>query len=310
VKKLKGKAKQVWESKIKQKPSENKHISYSAISTYQKCPKAWQLLYRDKVVPFTQNTYLVFGTAMHETIQEWLRVLYEESVKAATDLDLNTLLYDNMIKAYKSSKAQNGHEHFSTSEQLNEFWTDGRHILEWLKKERTAYFSTKNMQLVGIETLLYQDLKPGVKFKGLIDLVFYYPNTDTWTIMDIKTSTRGWNDDAKKDIKLTAQVILYKEFFSRQFDIPKDKINLEYFVVKRRVPKDTEFASMRRRVQTFTPNDGPRKTKQVLDGLYKFLDEVLDESNEYLQGDFQCNSPIGKCNECDSLVKKLEQKVI
>ena len=33
--------KEVWESKIKQSPSKNKHISYSSYSTYQKCPKLW-----------------------------------------------------------------------------------------------------------------------------------------------------------------------------------------------------------------------------------------------------------------------------
>ena len=38
-KKLKGPVKKVWESKIKQRPSKYKHVSYRAISTYSKCPK-------------------------------------------------------------------------------------------------------------------------------------------------------------------------------------------------------------------------------------------------------------------------------
>ena len=33
--------KEVWESKIKQKPSKNKHISYSQLSVYNKCPRLW-----------------------------------------------------------------------------------------------------------------------------------------------------------------------------------------------------------------------------------------------------------------------------
>jgi hypothetical protein len=90
--------------------------------------------------------------------------------------------------------------------------------------------------LAGVETLLYQELRPGVMFKGLIDLVFYNKYLDEWTIIDIKTSTSGWRDQQKKNPNLTAQVILYKEFFSKQFGIPKDKINVEYFIVKRRVP--------------------------------------------------------------------------
>ena len=88
-KKLKGTVKKVWESKIKQAPSKNTHISYSSLSTYNKCPKLWELMYLRNEVPFTQNIYTCFGTAMHETIQEWLTVMYHDSVKAANDINLD-----------------------------------------------------------------------------------------------------------------------------------------------------------------------------------------------------------------------------
>lgn len=294
--------KEVWESKIKQSPSKNKHISYSAISTYQKCPLAWQLLYKDKVVPFEQNIYLCFGTAMHETMQEWLTVMYHDKVKAANDIDLGKLLYANMVKAYKIGLAQSKKGHFSTQDQMTEFWLDGKHILEYLTKKRGGYFSTKTMMLAGVETLLYQDIRPGVKFKGSIDLVFYHPNTDRWTIMDIKTSTRGWNNDQKKNPKLTAQVVLYKEFFSKQFGVDKDNIDVEYFIVKRRIPAEAEFASMQKRVQTFSPPSGPRKTKEVLNAMNLFMEEVLDEEDNYIDKEYNCNNPFGKCNECSKFL--------
>ena len=290
--------KQVWESKIKQSPKKNKHISYSSISTYNKCPKLWEMQYLRGLVPFKQNIYTCFGTAMHETIQEWLKVLYYDKVKTANEMDLSKLLYDNMIKAYKSGKAQNGHDHFSNEKELTQFWLDGKHILEFITKKRAAYFSTKNMKLAGIETLLYQELRPGVMFKGLVDLVFYHPNTDRWTVMDIKTSTSGWRDNQKKNPNLTAQVILYREFFAKQFKIDKDKIDVEFFIVKRRVPKDAEFASMQKRVQQFTPSSGPRKTKQVVDSMNKMISEVLDEKGEYIDKDYKCTNPFGKCEHC------------
>lgn len=301
AKKLKGDVKRVWESKIKQSPSKNKHISYSSVSTYNKCPKLWEAQYLRKTIPFKQNIYTCFGTAMHETMQSWLEVLFHDKVKNANEMDLNSMLYDNMIRAYKQGKAQNGHEHFSTPEELQQFWLDGKHILEFLKKKRNAYFTTKTMQLAGIETLLYQEIKPGVMFKGLVDLVFYRPNVDRWTIMDIKTSTSGWRDNQKKNPNLTAQVILYKEFFAKQFGIDKDKIDVEFFIVKRRVPAEAEFASMQRRVQEFSPNAGPRKTKQVLDSMNKFISEVLDENGQYIDQAYQCNSPLGKCENCTQL---------
>ena len=63
--------------------------------------------------------------------------------------------------------------------------------------------------------------------KGFIDLVFYDERVDEWTIVDIKTSTKGWNKWAKADDKKKAQLLLYKEFFSKQFNIPLDKIKVE-----------------------------------------------------------------------------------
>lgn len=305
MKKLKGEVKKIWESKIPTQPSKNKHISYSAISTYQKCPRAWQLLYRDKIVSFQQNIHLVFGSAMHETIQEWLTVMYQDSVKKANEINLHDLLYVNLSKAYRAARAQNNGEHFTSADQMTQFWNDGKKILDYLVNKRAVYFSTRTMQLAGVETLLYQELRPGVKFKGFIDLVFYHPNIDRWTIMDIKTSTRGWNEDAKKNEKLTAQVILYKEFFSKQFGIDKDKIDLEYFIIKRKVNEDAEFESMRRRVQTFIPNDGPRITKRVLEALDTFVQDVVDENGEFYQHEFKCKSPIGVCNECKDLQEKV-----
>ena len=294
--------KKIWESKIKQSPSKNKHISYSSLSTYNKCPKKWELMYLRNEIPFTQNIYTCFGTAMHETLQTYLETLYHDKVKTANDLNVNQLLYDNMIKSYKSGKAINGHTHFSSVEQLQEFWLDGKHILEFIKKKRAAYFSTKNMKLAGIETLLYQEIRPGVVFKGLVDLIFYHPNTDRWTVMDIKTSTRGWNDTYKKNPNLTAQVILYREFFAKQFGIDKDKVDVEFFIVKRRVPAEAEFATQQRRVQSFTPASGPRKTKQVIESMNKFISEVLDSDNNYIDQEYSCNSTLGKCSECSDFV--------
>ena len=303
AKKLKGLVKKVWESKIKQLPSKFRHISYSSISTYNKCPKLWELQYLRGEIPFKQNIYTCFGTAMHETVQTWLEVMYHDKVKNAKELDKHKLLYENMIKAYKQGKAQNGHEHFSTQDELTKFWIEGKHILDFLEKKRGGYFSTKNMQLAGIETLLYQEIRPGVMFKGLVDLVFYHPNTDRWTIMDIKTSTAGWRDAQKKNPNLTAQVILYREFFSKQFGIDKEKIDVEFFILKRRVPAEAEFASMQKRVQQFSPSSGPRKTKEIINSINKMISDVLDEDGKFIDKDYKCGSPFGKCKDCCQFVK-------
>jgi len=311
--------KEVWESKIKQQPSKNTHISYSSFSTYQKCPKLWDLQYRQKVVPFTQNIYTIFGTAMHETIQEWLEVLYYDKVKTATEMDINKVLYDNLVKAYKTAQAVNKglpiEGEYPAKKELDQitltrFYNEGKDILKFIRNKRKAYFPTKTSQLAGIETLLYQDIKPGVKFKGLVDLVFYHPNSDRWTIVDIKTSTRGWNDKAKKNTNLKAQVVLYKEYFAKQFGIDKTKIDVNFFIVKRQVPRNAEFASMQKRVQEFSPPSGPRITKQTLESVDKFIEEVVDENGGLKDKEYKCSSAFGKCSHCEPFLKlELIEKV-
>ena len=297
-KKLKGKVKQVWESKLKQSPSKNKHISYSQLSSFATCQKQWYLTYVKNLAPYDPSIHAVFGTAMHETIQSWLETMYHGKVKDAMDMNLDQLLYDNMIKAYKAQKAQNGHEHFSTTDELTQFWLDGKHILNYLKKKRGGYFSTKTMQLAGIETLLYEELRPGVKFKGFIDLVFYHPNNDSWTIMDIKTSTSGWSDFAKKDDKKISQILLYKEFFSKQFDIPIDKISVEYFILKRRVPAEADYAIMQRRVQEFRPPSGKIKRGKALSLMNNFVETAVDMNGEYIEKEYPTSPEKWACKFC------------
>lgn len=297
-KKLPKVVKQVQESYIKQSPKTNKHISYSQLSSFATCEKQWYLTYVRKLAPYQPSIHAVFGTAMHETIQSWLDVLYNDKVKTANEMDLDALLYENMIKAYKGQKAQNGHEHFTNQEEMNMFFLDGKHILDFLKKKRGAYFSTKGVYLAGIETLLYQELRPGVVFKGLVDLVFYDERAEEWTIMDIKTSTSGWNKFAKNDDKRKSQILLYKEFFSRQFNIPIEKINVEYFILKRKVPKDAEFASMQKRVQEFKPADGPRKMKQAVALMENFVKTAVDMDGDYIDKEYLPSPSKSACMFC------------
>lgn len=290
--------KEVWESKIKQSPSNNKHISYSQLSTFSNCERQWYLQYVKKLAPYQASIHACFGTAMHEVIQKWLEEIYHGKVKTANEMDLDALLYEELIKSYKMNKAMNGHEHFSTAEELNMFWLDGKHILNFLKKKRRGYFSTKNDKLAGVETLLYQEIRPGVMFKGFIDLVFYNVNTEEWTIIDIKTSTSGWNEYAKKDDKKIAQILLYKEFFSKQFDIPIDKINVEYFILKRRVPAEADFASMQKRVQEFRPPSGKIKRGQAISLMQNFVKTAVDGNGDYIDKEYPTNPSKWNCNFC------------
>ena len=65
-------------------------------------------------------------------------------------------------------------------------------------------------------------------------MLLYDKVRDRYKIIDIKTSTMGWNKISEDDKNKTDQLLLYKQFYGAQHDIPLDKIDVEYFIVKRK----------------------------------------------------------------------------
>ena len=136
------------------------------------------------------------------------------------------------------------------------------------------------------------------RFKGFIDLVFYDARVDRWKIVDIKTSTSGWNKFAKTDDKKIAQILLYKKFFSEQFNIPIEKIDVEYFIVKRKVPVEADYAAMQRRVQEFSPTAGKIKVGQAVSLMNKFISTAIDSKGQYIDKEYPTNPSKWGCNFC------------
>jgi len=294
--------KEVWNSKIEQGDS-NTHISYSQLSTFTACPKKWQRKYIDKEAPFLSSIYTVFGTAFHETLQEWLTVLYKEKIKDAMEMDLEKLLYKNIVEEYQKQR-ESSNDSFSSPEELQLFYLDGIHILEYIKKHRAIYFSRKEVYLAGIETLLYVKLQNNTYFKGFVDLVLYDKDLDMWEIVDIKTSTKGWNKWAKSDESKTAQILLYKHHFSEQFGIPIEKIKVNYFIVKRQIPIDPEFPAMARRVQQFAPPSGKIKTGKALRSMKHFIEVAIDSEGNYLDKQHITTPSKHTCRFCEFSINK------
>lgn len=274
-----------------------KNISFSQLSVFLNCPKCWERAYLRHEQVYEPSIHTCFGTAFHETLQDWLGVLYNSTVKAANEENLAEKLEENLRKCYKVEKAKLG-RNFTDGKTLDEFYQDGVAILDYIVKHRKAIFpSTKTTWLVGCEVPLLVEIQPNFYFKGFIDILTYEENRDIWKIWDIKTSTRGWKDE-KSDFIKVSQILLYKEYISRQFGIPLEKIEVEYLIVKRKIVEDAEFAAMKRRVQEFAPNDGPRIHKRVINQVTQFLTETLDSTGEFLDKDYPKNPTLKNCKWC------------
>ena len=67
-------------AKIRKEKRENqKNISYSQYSVYEQCPHRWYLSYAKGHYLFSASINTVFGTAIHEAVQEYLRIIFQET---------------------------------------------------------------------------------------------------------------------------------------------------------------------------------------------------------------------------------------
>ena len=270
-------------------------ISYSQLSMYGDCPLRWKLNYIDRLSIFESNIHLLFGTAMHEVIQKYLEVMYNDSVKNADKLNLEQRLHDKMIEQFKLAREKEGKDP-CTVEQIREFFQDGCDILDFFKKRRGEYFSKRGYKLIGCEVPIEVDLKNNVKIVGYLDIVLKHKPTDIITIYDIKTSTRGWNKWMKKDENKTQQLLLYKQFYSKQYNHPIDKIDVEYFIVKRKLWEEAMFPQ--KRVQKFSPASGKPSMNKVSNRLNIFLNEAFTDEGKY-KNDMVATPSKKACRFCE-----------
>ena len=274
-----------------------KRVSYSQYNQWVTCPYKWKLNYIDKLGEFTDSIHTLFGTSMHEVLQTYLTVMYNDTIKMADALPLDEMLLHRMKKNYNEIMEKNGGEVFCEREDMEEFYSHGLTILDWFKKKRNMYFSKKGYELVGIEVPIDYELPNKIKFVGYIDVLLYDVRMDRYKIIDIKTSTMGWNKWAKADKKKTDQLLLYKYFYSAQHDIPVDKIDVEYFIVKRKLYEKVDFPQ--RRVQTFSPASGKPSINKLMNNLNQFIDESFIDGEYNLQHNYIKQPSKKNCRFCE-----------
>ena len=289
------------ELKIKnyQKPEINhafqKSVSYSQFSMWASCPHKWYLTYVENKQPYQASIHTVFGTAFHETIQDYITVMYNESGAAADRMDLITLFQDKFREVYSKEYKAAG-AHFTNPVQMGEFFEDAIAILNFIQKNRNKLFTIRKMRLLGIEIPLLLNVANNIFLKGFIDFVLYDEELDKVYIYDIKTSTRGWSDSEKKDDNKIAQILLYKEYFSKQFGFDVEKIEVEYFIVKRKIWEQSEYAIPR--TQSFKPASGKNKRKQAVENFQSFIKDCFDDSGKPQMKSYLKNVGENSCKWC------------
>ena len=254
-------------------------ISFSQYQMWKGCPHRWKLNYIDKVGVSSPSLALVFGTAMHEVLQTYVETVNSSTIQEANQLPLEELLKEKMQVEYKKFLVENNNQHFSNKDEMQEYLVDGIEIISWFKAKRDEFFTKKDWQLVGIESpinIIPVESNPNVRLVGFLDLVMRNLKTGKTHIYDFKTSTNGWGKYAKADKVKVSQLVLYKTFYARQFDIHPDDIEIEYLILKRKIDENAEYAAMKKRIQRFSPSHGKPSQNQIVREIQEFVNTAFD----------------------------------
>jgi hypothetical protein len=210
-------------------------------------------------------------------------------------MDLDALFTERFREVYRTEYEKMG-EHFSTPFEMRAFFDDGIAILSWIKARRNKLFTIRKVKLLGIELPLLVGISKNIFLKGFIDFILYDTELNKVYIYDIKTSTRGWSDREKKDDTKLSQILLYKEYFAKQFGLDVDRIEVEYFIVKRKIWENSEYAIPR--VQSFKPASGKSKRRQAVDNFNAFVKDCFDESGKPIKKSYLKNIGESSCKWC------------
>jgi len=238
------------------------------------CPLQWKLTYIDKILPGEDNIHSVFGSAMHDTVQHWLDIIFNKSKLIGRTMDLSDILKDNLIKHFKKTTTEeNGQKLFVCDKPtLMEFYDDGCRILTYLQQNVDKFFPTVEWTLEGIEVPLSLQVRDNLRFRGYLDIILRHKLTGTIRIIDLKTSTNGWNKYAKKDKSKTNQLLIYKRYYSKKFEVDEDAIIVEFLILKRKLFEGSPYPIPR--VSPFVPAHKSVSVKKAMDEFEKFLDEA------------------------------------
>jgi putative RecB family exonuclease len=214
-------------------------LSYSAISTYQKCPLSYKFLYVDKL-PTRPSHYLSFGNTIHSVLEFFYKT-------GPAPIDLKRLLeeLDNQWL----------HEGYENDELEIEYKEKGRSILTQFYNDNIETFAPP----LAVEKRFGIDVG-GVTVSGIIDRIDRLPNGDL-EIIDYKTNAKL---PPKTRIASDLQLPIYHMAAQELFGIAPKKVTLYFLVPNKKMSAQKTEADIDRTRKTILDVAG-RIGKQKFD---------------------------------------------
>jgi hypothetical protein len=246
-------------------------ISFSEFRNHIECSYRHYLQYIENIDMFEENVNTNFGTALHESGEDYLKT---REMKYEIALDY-------IVSAWKKYNLPN----------MGQWLTEANAILEAIPQFLEDRFP--GWKCFSAEEKLIEPIQGphslDVAFKGYIDGViehdgFYY-------LIDWKSSNKGWNKYKKEDENLKMQLVLYAKFWGEKHNIPLDKIRVGFVILNRDLTNPE-------RIEFFSFPVEETHTKKTLKVLNNSLTMIKD--NKYFKNwKYKIPYKQGYCRFCD-----------
>ena len=248
-----------------------KHISYSEWKNWVICPHYHKLTYIDKVKQFEGNIYTAFGKALHTLCEETLT----KTEQYRSQEKITTLLKEQFVKELKALPVDE-QQRAANDFDLRQWMNHGIEIIPDLYKSLVQKFGKlgEDWHVLAAEERLYEPITEFTdadkKFKGFIDLVVYTKIDEKVHLIDWKTCSWGWRREKKSDKTLAYQLVFYKHFYSKKYDVDPKDLECHFVLLKRTAKPGSKVEFVRITAATKRTTDA---LKSLTTALYNITNE-------------------------------------
>ncbi len=268
-----------------------KHISYSEWKNWHICPHYHKLTYIDKVTQFEGNIFTAFGKAIHTVCELTLSDPQKYREKGKID----SLVKEQFLKELKGlpSKAQ---QDAKANFDLKDWLKAGLDIVPDLYRCLTDKFGKlgEDWEVLKAEEQLYEPIteftEEEKKFKGFIDLVVMSKKDEKVHLIDWKTCSWGWQPQKKNDKILSYQLVFYKHFWAKKYDVDPKDVECHFVLLKRTAKpgKKAEFVRV---------TAAKKRTEDALKSLTKALHNI--NKKNYIKNRNACTNCKDRFGVCE-----------
>ena len=268
-----------------------KHISYSEWKNWHICPHYHKLTYIDKVAQFEGNIYTAFGKAIH-TVCEFTLTSPEKYKEPGK---IEALVKEQFLKELKALPEEAQHD-AKANFKLKEWLVNGLDIIPDLYRCLVEKFGKlgEDWEVLRAEEQLYVPITEFTEaeknFKGFIDLVVYSKKDEKVHLIDWKTCSWGWRREKKSDKIMAYQLVFYKHFYARKYEVDPKDVDCHFVLLKRTAKpgKKAEFVRV---------TAAKKRTTDALNALTKALHNINKQN--YIKNRAACTSCKDRFGTCE-----------